>query len=130
MPHPHSHDPSHKHSHGEFDDPSHDHDHSHDHSHGGGHAHSHEHSHGDSHVHAHPHSHDVVSPLSFEEKMIKLLSHWIKHNDDHAKTYIDWAERTRGADMAAVGTLLTEAADMTRLISAKFEAALDQIQKG
>jgi hypothetical protein len=71
-----------------------------------------------------------VSPLSFEEKMIKLLSHWIKHNDDHANTYTEWAEKTKAADMAAIGTLLTEAAEITRSISTKFETALNQLKKG
>ena len=40
------------------------------------------------------HSHtETQNTLSFQEKMIKLLDHWIKHNDDHSKTYIDWAEK-------------------------------------
>jgi hypothetical protein len=72
----------------------------------------------------------VVSPLSFEEKLIKLLSHWIKHNEDHAGTYTDWAEKTKAADLAVIGALLNEAAEMTRSISTKFEAALDQLKKG
>lgn len=62
--------------------------------------------------------------------MIKLLSHWIKHNDDHANTYTEWAEKTKAANMAGIGTLLTEAADITRSLSIKFEAALDHLKKG
>ena len=27
------------------------------------------------------------------EKLRKLLPHWMKHNDEHAKTYKDWAEK-------------------------------------
>jgi hypothetical protein len=27
------------------------------------------------------------------EKLKKLLPHWTEHNDEHAKTYKDWAER-------------------------------------
>ena len=54
--------------------------HHHDHDHSHGHAHDHDHSH----EHAHDHAHQTHDTLSFEEKMIKLLEHWIKHNDDHA----------------------------------------------
>ena len=55
--------------------------------------------------------------------MIKLLDHWVKHNDDHAKTYRDWAEKAKDKDMVQTASLLEEAADMTLLISKKFEAA-------
>lgn len=27
------------------------------------------------------------------EKLKTLLPHWMKHNDEHAKTYKDWAEK-------------------------------------
>ncbi len=27
------------------------------------------------------------------EKLKKLLPHWMKHNDEHAMTYRDWAEK-------------------------------------
>jgi hypothetical protein len=62
--------------------------------------------------------------------MIKLLSHWIQHNADHAKTYTEWAEKTNAAELAGIGTLLTEAAEITRAISVKFETALKQLKKG
>jgi hypothetical protein len=61
--------------------------------------------------------------------MIKLLSHWIKHNDDHAGTYTEWAQKSKAADMAPIAGLLTEAAEITRSISIKFEAALNQLKK-
>jgi len=32
------------------------------------------------------------------EKLKKLLPHWMKHNDEHARTYKDWAEK-----MASLG---------------------------
>jgi hypothetical protein len=131
MSHHHAHDHAHPHSHGDSHD--HPHDHSHGESHGESHGHTdehaHDHSHGDAHVHSHPHAHDVVSSLSFEEKLIKLLSHWIKHNEDHAGTYTEWAEKTKAADLAAAGALLMEAAEMTRSISTKFEAALEHLKK-
>ncbi len=96
----------------------HPHDHTHDHTH-----HHHEHD------HAHAHSHDVASTLSFEEKLIKLLEHWIKHNEDHTNTYADWAERAKTEGLGDVGTILAEAVEITRSVSSKFEAALAQLKK-
>ncbi|MDX9788785.1 MAG: hypothetical protein RBT11_18550 [Desulfobacterales bacterium] len=93
------------------------HDHTHDHKH------DHHPHHQESH-HTHGHSHDVSSSLSFEEKLIKLLDHWIKHNADHAATYTEWADRSKGVHLEAVAGLLTEAAEISRSVNAKFEAAL------
>ncbi len=55
--------------------------------------------------------------------MIKLLEHWIKHNEDHANTYLDWAKKAKEKGMGEAGQLLEDAAEMTRMISEKFEAA-------
>ncbi len=59
--------------------------------------------------------------------MIKLLEHWIKHNDDHAKTYRDWAKKSKDNNMAQIGSLLEDAIDMTAMITKKFEEALKLI---
>ena len=53
------------------------------------HDHDHDHHHGDDHHHGHSHSH---APLSFSEKLVKLLDHWIEHNDHHAEDYRKWAQ--------------------------------------
>ncbi len=87
------------------------------------------HNHNHHHNHAHHHHSDTQSTLSFDEKMLKLLEHWIKHNDDHANTYRDWAERARQEDMADVCSLLKDAADITISVSKKFEQALELIKK-
>ena len=62
--------------------------------------------------HHHHHGDEIKSELSFDEKMIKLLEHWIKHNEDHVRTYRDWAQ------------LLEDVAEMTLLINKKFESAM------
>ena len=82
------------------------------------------------HHHHHHHDHEIKSTLSFDEKMIKLLEHWIKHNEDHAKTYRDWAEKAKEKNMGEAGQLLEDAAEMTGMISKKFEAAGEIIRKG
>ncbi|MBI5589693.1 MAG: hypothetical protein HY881_04325 [Deltaproteobacteria bacterium] len=85
----------------------HDHDHCHDHDHDD-----------------HHHHHEVQSEMSFEEKMVKLLDHWIRHNDDHAGTYRGWAEKAGENHLDVVADLLNEAARMTIAINSRFEAAL------
>lgn len=86
------------------------------------------HHHEGHHHHHHHHSHDQESNLSFQEKMIKLLEHWIKHNLDHAKNYTDWATKAEAEGMDDVAGLLKEAAAMNEDINVKFEAALKQIK--
>ena len=61
--------------------------------------------------------------------MIKLLEHWVKHNDDHADTYRDWAAKAKDDHMDQVALLLEEAAEMTLKISEKFQDAARIIRK-
>jgi hypothetical protein len=80
-------------------------------------------------THHHKHDHEIQSTLSFDEKMIKLLEHWIKHNDDHAETYRDWAQKAKEKNMIEASSLLEDAAEMTLMISKKFEEASTLIIK-
>jgi len=80
-------------------------------------------------THHHSHDHEIQSTLTFDEKMIKLLEHWIKHNDDHAETYRDWAQKAKEKNMPKTGLLLEDAAEMTLMISKKFEEAAALIGK-
>ena len=75
------------------------------------------------------HRHDVITPLSFEEKMIKRLEHWVRHNDSHAEAYRDWAEKAKQNDMDGVGLLLENVVEATVLISRKLNEALDTVRK-
>ena len=89
--------------------------------------HHHDHDSGHGHDHTHEHHHDVQSNLSFDEKIIKLLDHWIKHNADHAETYKGWAKKVKENNMPEAGSLFEDAAEMTLLISKKFEEAIELI---
>ncbi len=80
-------------------------------------------------THHHSHDHEIQSTLTFDEKMIKLLEHWIKHNDDHAETYRDWAQKAKAKNMRKASSLLEDAAEMTQMISKKFEEAAALIVK-
>jgi hypothetical protein len=73
--------------------------------------------------HHHHHEHDSHGELSFDEKIVKILSHWIKHNEDHASNYRNWAEKAKANGKDKAGILLEEAADMSLAINEKFEAA-------
>ena len=78
----------------------------------------------------HHRDHEIHSTLSFDEKMIKLLEHWIKHNEDHAQTYRDWAQKAKEKNKSKAALMLEDAAEMTLSISKKFELAIKFIGKG
>lgn len=85
----------------------------------------------DTHTHSHAHGedhHHSDANLSFDEKMIKLLKHWVRHNDDHVDTYRQWAEKATDMDMPDVGRLIAEAAEMTLDIRKKIETAIDRVK--
>jgi len=78
----------------------------------------------ENHHHHHHNDHDSHGELSFDEKMAKMLDHWIKHNQDHALNYRNWAEKAKANGKDDAGVLLGEAADISLAINAKFEAAM------
>ncbi len=72
----------------------------------------------------HHHDHDSHEEMPFDEKLMKLFSHWIKHNEDHALNYRNWAEKAKTNGRGQAAELLEEAAGMSLTINEKFEAAL------
>ncbi len=76
------------------------------------------------------HNQEKQSALSFDEKMVKLLEHWIKHNNDHAQTYRDWAQKAKEKNKGKAALLLEDAAEMTLLISKKFKSAIKLLDEG
>lgn len=55
--------------------------------------------------------------LEFTEKAHKLIDHWIRHNDDHAHSYRQWADSFRGNGLDSAAALLDSAAELTRQIN-------------
>lgn len=86
----------------------HEHDHDHDHPHG------HDHHHGQAHHH---------TPMAFSEKLVKLLDHWVQHNDHHAEDYRKWAHDARENGQIEVADLLNAAAELTGSISDRLREA-------
>ncbi len=78
----------------------------------------------------HHHTHqDTQSELSFEDKLKRLLEHWIKHNDDHVRSYKDWAEKAKAENYPEVAASIEEAAETTRMITEKFKEAVRGVNK-
>jgi rubrerythrin len=63
--------------------------------------------------------------MSMEEKLAKLLGHWVQHNEEHAKSYELWATRAKESGLEKVASLLETAAEKTRAADADFKAALE-----
>lgn len=87
----------------------------------------HHHDHGDPHHHHHHHEEEQPAELSFDEKLVKLLEHWIRHNRDHAETYSEWAEKAAAESRGEVAVLLNEAVSRTLELNRCFEKAVKKL---
>jgi hypothetical protein len=74
--------------------------------------------------HHHHHDHDSRGEMPFGEKFFKMLNHWIKHNEDHALNYRNWAEKAKANGQEEAGVLLEEAAEMSLAVNDRFQKAL------
>lgn len=74
----------------------------------------------------HHHS-DSHEELPLEQKLLKLLDHWVKHNTDHAVTYRNWAEKAKANGMSEVARLLEDAAKASLQVNDLFRQALDRV---
>jgi hypothetical protein len=72
------------------------------------------------------HSHQPEPSLPFDEKLKKLLEHWIRHNREHAGTYRDWGRKAKEQGLEAISRRLERAAEMTLEINREFEAAAEE----
>jgi hypothetical protein len=58
------------------------------------------------------------------EKLKKLLPHWMEHNDEHARTYKDWAERMSSLDKEELSEALKAIHHECHKLRKLFEEAL------
>jgi thioredoxin-like negative regulator of GroEL len=65
--------------------------------------------------------------LSEKEKLQKLLEHWIKHNEEHARTYLEWAEKIESKNLEEIAELLKKASEATVNINELFEKAIKNL---
>jgi len=71
-------------------------------------------------MHHHEHNHEH----SMSERIEKIISHWIKHNDDHIQNYKEWSEKAKQENLSEVSALLNEVAEMSGTINEKLKRTL------
>mgnify|MGYP001025960870 CR=1 FL=1 len=75
------------------------------------------------HSHDHGHSHGEAGEMPFNEKIARLLDHWVQHNDDHVRSYRQWAEKARSHGLAETAAALDKAAETTAAVTEAFHEA-------
>ncbi len=61
------------------------------------------------------------------EKLKHLLEHWIEHNDDHVKTYTEWAKKAEALGRTELSDILMQIAEENKKQEALFKKALESI---
>ena len=96
---------------------------------------AHEHSHFGTHGHEHiqvenkqPQAEsqaikEVIIEMTEPDKLKKLLEHWAEHNEEHAKTYLEWAEKAAASGDKELSAVLKEIAENTKRMDGLFEKA-------
>lgn len=59
----------------------------------------------------------------------KLLQHWMEHNDEHAETYRDWAEKASSLGNEDLSKVLNSLHDQTKRLKDLFDEALRTLQQ-
>ncbi|MGE5894894.1 MAG: hypothetical protein ACM34I_12630 [bacterium] len=55
------------------------------------------------------------------EKLRHLVSHWQEHNQEHARTYREWADRMEKAGEVGAGDILLRIADKAEELEKDFK---------
>ncbi len=71
---------------------------------------------------------DTKESLSFQEKLVKRIEHWIDHNEEHVGNYRDWARRCGEKGFQEVVELLEETAGTAAGVGQKLEKILKTIK--
>jgi hypothetical protein len=105
----------------------------HHHHHHGHQNHHHEHDH-DHHHQGHAHSHgpggeEAPTPaITPTEKLTRMVEHWLHHNEEHARSFIDWAERARSMGQVAVAVHIDDVARQSLLQNQQLQKALQLLK--
>ncbi len=75
------------------------------------------------------HEHHTPDSLPFEEKLMRLLEHWIRHNEDHAASYREWARQAGNHRLEEAASRIEEAAHATEAITEMFKKALSSLHR-
>ena len=79
-------------------------------------------------THHHQHGENPFE-LRFEDKLKRLLTHWISHNADHATAYRKWAREAREHGFQKAARLIGEAAEAIQAINRIFSEASAQVSR-
>ena len=74
-------------------------------------------------------SEDAGHSMPFAEMARKLILHWAKHNDDHAQSYRQWADKFRENGLASAAARLESAAVLTEKINNTLSEALLHVDR-
>lgn len=61
------------------------------------------------------------------DKLKHLLHHWKEHNDEHAETYRQWAEKASSLGNKELSKLLDKLYNETKNMNGLFEEAMEKI---
>jgi nickel/cobalt exporter len=61
------------------------------------------------------------------EKLQKLLTHWLQHNESHGQEYAKWAAVARQAGHPATAESIEQAVDFLAKADKAFEKALESV---
>ncbi|RLB30702.1 MAG: hypothetical protein DRG87_04375 [Deltaproteobacteria bacterium] len=65
--------------------------------------------------------------LTDKEKLGKLLNYWIKHNEEHADTYLEWSKKAATEELKDVAQILEEASNRALSLNALLKEALKKL---
>ena len=65
--------------------------------------------------------------LSERKKLGKLFQYWIQHNEDHAKTYLEWSKKAHREGLKDVAIFLEKASELTMSINNLFNEAMEKL---
>ncbi|MDP2278294.1 MAG: ABC transporter ATP-binding protein [Nitrospirota bacterium] len=72
---------------------------------------------------------EVIHKMTELDKLKKLLEHWAEHNEEHAKTYLEWAEKAAASCDNELSSILKEIAENTKKMDGLFEKAKKAVRK-
>ncbi len=72
---------------------------------------------------------EVILKMTELDKLKKLLEHWAEHNEEHAKTYLEWAEKASASGDKELSSILKEIAENTKKMDGLFEKAKKAVRK-
>lgn len=67
--------------------------------------------------------------MDTREKLEKLIEHWMHHNEEHAESYLNWAEKAEAAGLTETARILKDVYQQILSINALFEQAKRELAK-